>query len=169
MWTLESGDTVEGDSTKTARKPPVLLDDANYVLQQTSVSSISVRAGDLATPEGEARFADPAWRHREAYAIFLALAEEFGARTDSSVTARIRLTQPAARARLDGIPLLPDSKGDVRFSLLDPRVPHRLEISAADGSGRRAGWIDVARAREWTWVTGNQLPTPDAPQPTLKR
>lgn len=169
MWTLESGDTLGGDSTRAARKAPVLLDDANYVLQQTSVPSISVRVGDLATPEGEARFADPAWRHREAYAIFLALAEEFGAPTESSVTARIRLTEPAARARLDGIPLLPDARGDVRFSLLDPKVPHRLEVGAADGTGRRAGWIDVARSREWIWAPGNPLPTPEASQPTLKR
>jgi hypothetical protein len=108
------------------------------------VPSISIRSGDLARAADELRFLDAGWRHREAYALYLSLADEFGARSDSLGSARIAV-KPGATVRVDGVPLLADTRGEARFALLDPRVPHRLEVAWSDKGPWRSGWIDIMR------------------------
>jgi hypothetical protein len=141
------------------------MDDASYVLQQTSVPSISIRSGDLAREDDEQRFLDSGWRHREAYALYLALAEEFGARGDSLGAARIAVGRPGATVRLDGLPLLSDARGEARFALLDPRIPHRLEVAWSDKGPWRSDWIDLSRGRSWSWDAADPSPKPVTPSP----
>jgi N-acetylmuramoyl-L-alanine amidase len=164
IWEAEGADTLRADTTGRSRRPPILMDDASYVLQQTSVPSISIRSGDLARTADELRFLDAGWRHREAYALYLSLAEEFGARTDSLGSARIAV-KPGATVRVDGVPLLADPRGEARFALLDPRIPHRLEVAWSDKGPWRSGWIDLTRARAWTWDAGDPAPRPAVPSP----
>jgi N-acetylmuramoyl-L-alanine amidase len=165
VWENEAYLPQRVDSTDT-RKPPVLMDDASYVLQQTSVPSISVRSGDLARPADEQRFLDPGWRHREAYALYLALAEEFGARADSLTWVRISVWSgingvAGATVRLDGVPLLTDSlRAEARFGLLDPRIPHRLEVSWGDKGPVRSAWIDLTREHDLYWNVADASPKP---------
>ena len=161
LWAAEEADTLAGRTT--ARRPPVLLEDANYVLQQTSCPSVSVRPGDLSADADEARFADPSWRHREAYLIYLALAEDLGAVVDSLVSLRIRVTaQGSARAGttvwLDGFPLVTDARGEARFGLVDPRVRHLLEVAGEAGPAPASAWIDPAQGTDWEWAEGRGAP-----------
>src|SRR5262249_49402391 len=157
IWEFEAADSLRPDtSAGPARHLPILMDDANYVLQQTSVPSISIRSGDLARPADELRFLDASWRHREAYALYLALAEEFGARSGTLGNARITVTRggastPGATVRLDGLALLTDARGESRYSLLEPHLPHRVVVAWSDKGPWRSAWIDLTRGRSWTW------------------
>jgi len=177
LWEAEAADTLRRPGTDTTaaadtpggRRPPVLLEDASYVLQQTSCPSVSVRSGDLARGDDETRFSDPGWRHREAYLIYLALAEDFGAAPDSLASVRVRLTAQGAPRRdvtvwLDCFPLLTDSRGEAGFGLVDPRVRHLLEV-AEDGeqAGARA-WIDPAQGAVWDWERGQAAPVVRRPR-----
>jgi hypothetical protein len=164
IWEAEGADTLRSDTTGRSRRPPILMDDASDVLQQTSVPSISIRSGDLGRPADELRFLDAGWRHREAYALYLSLAEEFGARSDSLGSARIAV-KPGATVRVDGVPLIADALGQARFALLDPRIPHRLEVAWSDKGPWRSGWIDLTRGRAWTWDAGAPAPQPAVPSP----
>jgi N-acetylmuramoyl-L-alanine amidase len=170
IWEAEAADTLRSDTTGRARRPPIVMDDASYVLQQTSVPSISIRSGDLARAADEQRFLDAGWRHREAYALYLSLAEEFGARADSLGSARIAVTHagaaaPGATLRLDGLPLLADARGEVRFALLDPRLPHRLEVAWSDKGPWRSDWIELSKSRAWRWDAAEPAPKPAIPAP----
>ncbi|HEV8480941.1 MAG TPA: N-acetylmuramoyl-L-alanine amidase, partial [Candidatus Eisenbacteria bacterium] len=170
IWEAEAADTLRADTTGRSRRPPIMMDDANYVLQQTSVPSISIRSGDLARSSDELRFLDPGWRHREAYALYLALAEEFGARGDSLGSARVLVTRsggpaPGATVRLDGLPLLADARGEARYALLDARLPHRLEVAWSERGPWRSEWIDLTRGRVWSWDAADAAPKPAVPSP----
>ena len=134
------------------------------MLQQTSVPSVSVRAGDLARLEDEAHFLDPSWQHQQAYAIYLALADDFGARSDSVGSMTVRLARgsaPAATAALwlDGFPQIADANGMARFSGLDSRSMHWLQVDWGTGTFGQA-WIDPAQGRSWEWDSSQPGPRP---------
>jgi N-acetylmuramoyl-L-alanine amidase len=172
QWAAEEADTLRAaaaDSTADgARRPPVLVEDANYVLQQTSCPAVSVRLGDLSRPDDEARFLDPAWRHGEAYLIVSALAEDLGALGDSLATVRLFLTDrgaPVAGAsiRLDGFALVSDARGQAAFALLDRRVRHLLEVAWGGGRGESRAWLDPAQGLAWEWSADRPAPLPRKP------
>jgi N-acetylmuramoyl-L-alanine amidase len=173
LWAAEEADTLRrvGDDTTAdgppgrpgPRRAPVLLEDANFVLQQTSCPSVSVRVGDLARAEDESRFLDAAWRHREAYLIYLALAEDLGAASDSLATVRIRLTasgvpRGGALLWLDGFALITDVRGEAAFFLVDRRVRHLLELAGDGAHAPAAAWIDPAQGTAWRWESGQPAP-----------
>lgn len=175
VWSAERADTLAaaavGDSAsskaRNQRRPPILLEDASYVLQQTSCPAVSIRFGDLARPEDEARFLDPAWRHREAALIYLALAADLGAPGDSLVSISLRLTEGGApRSQvpvwLDGLLSLTDERGEVGFGALDPRVHHRLEVAWGGAKGFAEAWLDPARSTRWEWAASDFSPAPAA-------
>jgi N-acetylmuramoyl-L-alanine amidase len=149
------------DSTAT-RRLPVLLEDAQYVLQQTASPAISARLGDLRSPADEERFLDPAWRHREAYEIFAALGEDLGAASDSTLRgATWTLLDsgrpvPGATVQVDGLTQVTDAEGRVRFSLLDGGSRHRVEARWPGDAAARSAWV---LPDAWQWER-------EAPEPS---
>ncbi len=172
QWAAEEADTLRGTAADSAaagaRRPPVLVEDANYVLQQPSCPAVSVRLGDLSRPEDEARFLDPAWRHRQAYLVFSALAEDLGAGGDSLATLRLRLADRGAALAgatlwLDGFALVSDARGQAEFALLDRGVRHRLAVAWGGGRGESRAWLDLARGVTWDWSAEQPAPEPRQP------
>jgi N-acetylmuramoyl-L-alanine amidase len=157
-----------GDSVRAAA---IRWEDASWVLQQTSCPSVSVRFGDFADSTGAGRFSDPAWQMREAYWIFAALAEDFGAPADSErradplVAADLSLGSEAGPlagvlVALDGMALLTDARGRARFERLDPALPHRSTVHWPGSPEPASAWIDLARSRAWTWERRQSAPAP---------
>jgi hypothetical protein len=170
----EIGTTYEGSPLPAVQ----IREYANHVLQQTSSPAVSIRAADLSVSAGEERFLNPAWLHREAYLIFLALAQDFLSEipegevdpADTMVDVEIRIRdadKPLAEVgvQLAGMLLVTGKDGVVRFDLLDPSVYHLLTVSWGEEGGAREAWIHPGQGRTWSWQRGAAKPEAVKPKP----
>jgi N-acetylmuramoyl-L-alanine amidase len=175
---LEAAEKEIGRAFQGEERPETQIREyADYVLQQTSSPAISVRVADIANESGEDRFLDPAWLHREAYLVYLALAQDLYATelpegeaefADSLVSLEVRILdgdQPLSGAgvQLDGMLLVTGLEGTVRFDGLDAGVYHLLTVSHSGESGAREAWIHPQRGRLWQWQI--QVEKPEAVEP----
>jgi hypothetical protein len=150
----------------------------NYVLQQTSSPAVVLWVADIAGETDEERFLDPAWLHREAYLIYLALADDLrappdpadlDAEADSLVTLEIQFLDGESPAfgvavQLDGMLLVTGLDGVVRFGKLDPSVHHLLTVSWGENGGAMEAWIHPQRGRVWRWEKRANKPEAVGPE-----
>jgi N-acetylmuramoyl-L-alanine amidase len=117
---------------------PPAVEDAQYVLQQTSCPALYVSALPLGTGEGETRLLEPGFLRREAYALLVALAEDLRAEPVAWPADSLALAEsggaPAARAlvAVGGLLHQADSGGVVRFARTEPGA---LEVQAVPPRG----------------------------------
>ncbi len=120
---------------------PSVVEDAQYVIQQTSCPALYVSALRVDDPGQEQRLLEPGLLRREAYALYLGLAEELGAavaswQPDSVTVADSAGTAfPYALVEAGGMIHQADSRGVARWMRTEPGA---LEVEVQNAEGSRS-------------------------------
>jgi N-acetylmuramoyl-L-alanine amidase len=129
------GERLARDLASALGGPARVIEDPQYVLQQTSVPAVCANLAPISDRDTERSLLSAATIREEAYSLYLGLLAHFGAPSGGQIEARIAAGRAPEDAvvSLDGhLHLVPGPDGTLRFRRVEPGR-HRIEAAFAGG------------------------------------